>query len=177
MSPKLFLHGVAGLSLFVAAQTGCWKPNSPGGNPPAHDDHDHGKAGHDDHGHPSEGPHHGQLIELGKEEYHAELIHDDATHKVTIYLLDGAAKKAVAIADKELTVNLVVAGKPQQFQLPAVAQPEDAAGQASRFELTSEPLCEALDEEKTTGRLNLTIAGKPYSGEIKHSDDHDHDHK
>ena len=96
----------------------------------------HGSAaGHSDAdaGHPEEGPHHGHLIELGKEEFHAELVHDDAAHKVTIYLLDGAAKKTVAVAEKELNINLVVNGTPQSFKLPAIAQTEDAPGQSSRF--------------------------------------------
>jgi len=132
---------------------------------------------HADAGHPEEGPHNGHLIELGKEEYHAELVHDDAAHKVTIYLLDGAAKKAVAIADKELSVNIVVGGKPQQYKLLAVPQSEDAAGQASRFELTNEELCEALDDEKTAGRLNVAIAGKSYSGEMSHAGHEDHEKK
>lgn len=130
------------------------------------------------HGHAEEGPHKGSLIELGKEEYHAELVHDDAAHKVTIYLLDGAAQKPVGSADKELVVNLVVAGKPQQFKLPAAPQEGDAAGQASRFEVVDEAFCEALDAEKTTGRLNVTIAGKTFSGDVAHGGhDHDHGHK
>ena len=129
-------------------------------------------------GHAEEGPHQGSLIELGKEEYHAELVHDDAAHKVTIYLLDGAAQKPVGSADKELVVNLVVAGKPQQFKLPAAPQDGDAAGQASRFEVVDEAFCEALDAEKTTGRVNVTIAGKTFSGDVAHSGhDHDHGHK
>ena len=49
------------------------------------------------HAHPTEGPHHGSLIELGKEDYHAEFVHDDTTDTVTIYILDAAAAKAVPI--------------------------------------------------------------------------------
>jgi hypothetical protein len=176
MSNKNFLYGAFGCCVLLLAQAGCWKPNAPGAGTAAVDgdaDDDHGH-GHGEHDHPEEGPHHGSLIELGKEEYHAELVHDDTAHKVTIYLLDGAAKKAVAIADKEIGVNLVIAGKPQQFKLPAAPQTEDAAGSSSRFELTSKEFCEALDDEKTTGRLNLSIAGKPYAGEITHGG-HDHE--
>lgn len=124
--------------------------------------------------HPEDGPHNGHLIELGKEEYHAELVHDDATQKVTIYLLDGAAKKFVAVPEKELTINLVVGGKPQSYKLPAVAQSNDAPGQSSRFELANEELCKALDDEGTTGRLSITIAGKPYSGQVTHAGHEDH---
>ncbi|MBN8624847.1 MAG: hypothetical protein J0M17_05085 [Planctomycetes bacterium] len=166
------LHAVAALTLI-----GCFAGCSDDGNKKP-DTHSAAEKHNDAEGaHPEEGPHKGHLIELGKEEYHAELLHDDAAHKVTIYLLDGKAAKAVTIADNEIGVNLVVAGKPQHFKLPAVPQPEDAAGQSSRFELTSQEFCDALDDEKTTGRLNLTIAGKPYAGEITHAGHDDHDHK
>jgi hypothetical protein len=176
MSNKNIYFGIFGCCVLLSAQTGCWKPNAPSAGTVAVDDHaDEGHGhGHGDHGHPEEGPHHGSLIELGREEYHAELVHDDAADKVTIYLLDGAAKKAVAIADKEISVNLIVAGQPQQFKLPAAPQTEDAAGSSSRFELTNKEFCRALDDEKTTGRLNLTISGKPYAGEITHGG-HDHE--
>lgn len=122
---------------------------------------------HNDHDHPSQGPHHGELIELGKEEYHAELVHDDATHTITIYLLDSAAKSAVPIDAKGLVVNLIVAGKPQQFTLPAKPDALDPAGKCSCFTLTNEPLCEALDDKATTGRINIDINGKSLVGKIE----------
>ena len=133
-------------------------------------------AGHD-HAHPHEGPHGGHLIELGEEEYHAELVHDDATHTVTIYLLDGAAKNAVAVDATELALNLVADGKPQQFALAARPSPGDAPGQSSRFESADETLCEALDKPKTTGRLNITIAGTPYVGQVESLEEHGHAHE
>jgi len=128
--------------------------------------HDHGRA------HAETGPHQGQLIELGDEEYHAELLHDDATHRITIYLLDGKAEKCVPLAEAELTLNLVVAGKPTQFRLPAAPQADDPTGRSSRFEAVDPKLCEALDDKQTKGRLNVTIAGKPFAGEIA---PHEHD--
>jgi hypothetical protein len=135
------------------------------------------------HEHPSEGPHQGHLIELGNnEEYHAELVDNHDTHTVTIYLLDGAAKKAVTSAETELAINLIVDGKPAQFTLPAVPQDDDPAGESSRYEIVDQALCEALDAEKTTGRMNVTIAGKPFTGQIEHHahgdhEHHDHDHE
>ncbi len=127
--------------------------------------------------HPERGPHQGRLIELGREEYHAELIHDDASHRVTIYLLDAAALGPTAVSEPEVLVNLVVDGTPRQFKLPAASQPGDPSGSSSRFELVSEALCEALDQATTTGRLSATIAGRPYSGDLAHAArDHDHDH-
>ena len=136
------------------------------------------KEEHADHGHPEHGPHKGELIELGKEEYHAELVHDDATEKVTIYLLDKEAKKAVAIAEKEITLNLIAAGAaPQQFKLPAAPQADDAAGQSSRFELTEAKLCDGICVKGNKARLNVTIQGTPYTGEYTVEEEHDHDHK
>lgn len=132
---------------------------------------------HEGAAHAEEGPHHGHLIELGKEEYHAELTHDEASKTVTVYLLDGAAKSAVPIADAEITMNLVVAEKPAQFKLTAKPQEGDPEGQASRFSLTDETLLEALEAPKTTGRLNLTIKGKEFVGTVEHHDHGEEKHK
>ena len=51
------------------------------------------------HGHAHDhGPNGGCLIELGEEEFHAEALFDEKDHKVVLFILDGEAKKAVAIA-------------------------------------------------------------------------------
>lgn len=126
--------------------------------------------------HAEEGPHHGHLIELGEEEYHAELTHDDATKTVTIYLLDKEAKAPVAIADAEIVLNLVVDGQPLQAKLAAAPQQGDSAGQSSRFSITDEKVLAALEAPKTTGRLNVTIAGKAYSGAVEHHEHGEHKH-
>ena len=132
------------------------------------------KGGHA-HTHPTEGPHHGSLIELGKEDYHAELVHDRAADTVTIYLLDGAANEAVAIDAKQLMLNLVVGGKPQQFQLAAQPQASDPEGLSSAFGCTSKPMCSALDAKGMTGRLNVKIMGKVFVGAVGgHSHHHAH---
>ncbi|QDU98687.1 hypothetical protein [Lignipirellula cremea] len=129
------------------------------------------------HEHPSEGPHEGHLIELGNEEYHAELLHDDKTHTVTIYILDSTAKKETPIGVDAVILNLVVDGSPQQFSMEAVGAAE---GLASQFQLVNESVLEALEHgEETKGRLNVTIDGKPYVGKIDHHahDEHDHAHE
>ena len=132
------------------------------------------RAGHA-HAHPTEGPHHGSLIELGREDYHAELVHDDATNTVTIYVLDGAAKDAVPIQAKQLTLNLLVGGKPQQYQLAARPQSTDPEGTCSAFGCTSEPMCKAIDAKGTTGRLNVEVSGKVFVGKLGgHSHGHAH---
>ena len=118
------------------------------------------------HAHPTEGPHHGSLIELGKEDYHAELVHDDKTDTVTIYLLDAAAAKAGPIAAKQLMLNVRAAGAAQQFPLAAQPQADDPEGSASAFAATDKQLCKVLDAKDSSGRLNVEIAGKRYVGRV-----------
>ena len=127
------------------------------------------------HAHPTEGPHHGSLIELGKEDYHAEIVHDETTDTVTIYILDGSATKPVPTTTKNVTLNMRVSGKPQQFPLAAVPQTGDPAGSASAFAASGKPLCQALDAHGAAGRLNVEIAGKMYVGTLGgHSHAHQH---
>ena len=175
------------LSMVVSmALVGCGSPTktpAPNHDDHAHDDgHDHGDHdghdhdGHDhgDHGHAEEGPHHGSLIELGKEEYHAELVHDDDAGTVTVYLLDSSAKGAVPIEASEIKVNLSHDGSAEQFSLAASPQPNDPSGKSSKFASTDKELAEDLDLEDAEAKLVVSIAGKQYRGSIEH--DHDHGH-
>ncbi|WP_417379264.1 hypothetical protein [Gimesia sp.] len=133
------------------------------------EEHDHG------HDHPSEGPHHGSLIELGKEAYHGELVHDEKSGAITIYILDGAAKSSVPITAKSVLVNVKHDGKGQQFTLAAAPEQGDPEGKSSKFTTQDKTLGDLLDEKDTTARLVLEIDGKSFSGEID-AHDHDHDH-
>lgn len=117
--------------------------------------------------HAETGPHGGHLIELGKEDYHAELTHDEAAHVVTIYILDGKAKDSVPIPAPEVTVNVAAGGAPKQFKLAAAPQAGESP-MASCFRLKSEGLCEALDAPNANGRLAVTINGKQFIGNIEH---------
>jgi hypothetical protein len=157
--------------------TGCEKGSAPvstengGKEQKAADDH-----GHE---HPSHGPHDGDLIELGDEEYHAEFVHDEKTSDVTIYILDSSAKRPVAIEAKEVTISLKHEGNPEQHKLTADPQEGDERGKASRFvSKKNDELCHAIEEEGSGARLQVTIAGKSFTGDIVHSHDHaGHDHK
>ena len=123
-----------------------------------------------EHAHPSEGPHQVSLIELGDEEYHAELVHDDSS--VTIYILDSSATKSVPIEASDLTINLVRDGKPAQFKLSAAPDAGDAAGKSSRFTSEDPALASDLDREDAAPKLIAMINGKSYRGEVEH--DHEH---
>jgi len=152
----------------LLATTGCYKSGDQGSAKKPAETHEHD--------HPTVGPHDGPLIELGIEEYHAELVHDDAAHKVTIYLLGPDAKKSVTSNEATIPLNFVVDGKRVQYELKAAPQEGDVAG-SSRFELVDEALCKAIDDPKSDGKLNVVLGGKPYSGEVKHDHGHDHGHK
>lgn len=128
----------------------------------------------DIHAHPSHGPHGGELIELGNEEYHAELIHDDAS--VTIFILNGAATAVVPIEATEIRVNLKHDGTPEQFALTASPDDDDPAGRSSRFVSSDAELAGHLDEEAAEPQLVLTIDGVSYRGNLEHSHDHGHSH-
>lgn len=166
------------------------------------------------HAHPTEGPHGGDLIELGNEEYHAELVHshdhDDDAHShaeggeghgeedghqegehkeghaedsdhehtgITIYILDGSAKEAVAIEATDIALNLSHDGKPEQFKLTAHATESDPEGKSSRFTSVDKELLEHFHEsDHVEGTLVLSIAGKSYRGKLAHKHDDDHGH-
>jgi hypothetical protein len=132
-----------------------------------------------DHHHPSRGPHGGDLIELGDEEYHAEFVHDDMTGSVSIYILDSSANKPVAIDAKDVTVNLLHDGQPEQYALAAEPQEGDEQDKASHFaSKMNKALSHAIEEKGARARLQVTIGGKAYTGDIVHIHDHgEHDHK
>jgi hypothetical protein len=157
------------ITVFAWSAAGCYKGSSPAPpiKPPAHE-HEH------DHAHGEHGPHNGDLIELGGGSYHAELVHDDASKLVTIYLLGKDAKAPAPIAEESLVVSALVEGKPQQFVLAAKPQEGDGENQSSRFELTDAALVGAIDNPDSKARLNVTIEGRPYVGTIEA---HHHDHK
>lgn len=161
------------LSVFCVASIGCESHTPAPSNekvPPKEDAANHG--------HGSTGPHGGTLIELGDEEYHAEFVQDEKTCDVTICILDGAAKNAVAIEATELTINLKQDGKPAQYKLAAAPQAGETDGKSSRFvSKENHDLCEAIEAKDSDARLSVSIAGKSYSGKIEHTHEEGHRHK
>ena len=125
--------------------------------------HHHGAENH-----ASEGPHHGSLIELGNEEYHAELVHDETTGSVTVYVLDAAITQQVPIDASEITINVKHDGTPKQFKMAASPDANDTQGKSSRFYTNDKELGEHLDEEGSDPKLVLTIDGKSFRGTIAH---------
>ena len=157
----------------IAGLAGCAeKPAAESAGGAAADDHGHA------HDHDHQGPHGGHVIELGADNFHAELTHDDATHTVGVYVLDGTAAATAPVAAEAVTINVAADGRPQQFTLGAKPLADDPAGKTSYFELVDETLCDGLagdwDPHAATARLSITIDGTPYVGEIELGE-HEHD--
>lgn len=134
--------------------------------PPASHDHEHG------HGEP--GPHGGSLVELGEEEYHAELLVDHDAHAVKVFLLDKEGKTAVPTAASELSIDT---GNGEVLMLKPVHQESDPEGQASVFELVDDAVVhDLLDAGFIHGKLTVAIGEKTLTGGIDAHFDHDHEH-
>ncbi len=125
------------------------------------------------HEHATQGPHKGTLIELGEEEYHGEIVLDEKTHLVTVYLLGSNAKDPVAIEATEVVINLKHGDKPEQFKLKAAPLKTDPKSKSSRFAVKDEELVEDLHHAQA--QLRVKISGKSFMGKIALGD-HDHDH-
>ena len=162
---------VAGLAAFWLA--GCSETGT--GSSPGTADAPSESGAHAEHAHPAEGPHHGDLVELGNEEFHAEVVHGKGG-SVSVYILDGSAVTAVPVDAAELTINITHDGKAEQFKLPANRDAADPEGKSSRFSLTADELAADLDSHDASAKLVVMIRGKSYSGRIAHDHDADHSH-
>jgi hypothetical protein len=121
------------------------------------------------------GPHSGHLVELGEEEYHAEVVFDPKDAKITIYLLDSSAKKPAATDAKEVKLELTIAGQAKSFAAKPAAESGDPPGKSSRFEIAgnSDIKAKIKDEEDLKGSVTVTINGKTYTGRIVHEHEHE----
>ncbi|MGH6961022.1 MAG: hypothetical protein ACREE7_11100 [Dongiaceae bacterium] len=126
-----------------------------------------GEEAHE-HEHPAHGPNGGHLIELGKEEYHAEWV-VGAGNKVTIYILDGKGEKPVPIAAETVTIVAKDAKGEQSFDLPAVNRTTGDMPSASQFELESAELAGSLETlgGENTATFKADINGKPFEEKIE----------
>ncbi len=136
-------------------------------------DAEHGQV----HSH-EQGPHKGELIELGEEEFHVEVVFDEDAEKISLYLLGPDAKAAVAIEAKELSLEIPGKDAPVTHALAAAPLEGEAEGKSSRFETKSPDLFEAFHHDsKTVGKFKVTLGGKEFSGQVKHDHDHGHEEK
>lgn len=118
--------------------------------------------------HAHKGPHKGDLVELGAEDYHAEFVHDEKAGSVTVYLLGPDAKTEVATEAKEIAVNAKVGGKGVQMKIKPAPQKTDKSGMSSRFMSKSKELIDLLEDHDAKLTLSVVIAGKPFNGKIEY---------
>jgi ABC-type nickel/cobalt efflux system permease component RcnA len=128
------------------------------------------------HDHPEHGPNKGELLEIGHGEYHAELLLNEESKEITIYLLDAKAKAYVAVNTTALVVNFKRGGRPFQVKLAAVPQEIDEKGFSSRFAMKSPELMSSLHDAKSDPRFAIRIGNKSYVAKLTHSHDHNHSH-
>ena len=108
-----------------------------------------------------------------------EWLHDDESGKLTVFILDGAAKEMAPIAAEHVTIEKKIGDKVDRYQLPAVDRTESTP-KVAKFEIVDKPLIEAL---KTAGqgveaKLTVDIDGKAFTGQFEHHDHADgHGHK
>ncbi len=127
------------------------------------------KAPADDHGHGSGGPHGGDIVELGDEEFHAEVVvtHGDKD-EITVHVLGGDAKTAKPIEATEIVLSFKHGEKVEEFKLAATKQEGDEEGKASLFKIESEEAMEELHEHGE-GTLTIKIGDKTLTGKVKHA--------
>lgn len=121
-------------------------------------DHDHG------HGHSEPGPHKGTLIEIGEDEFHAELVVDHDAHAVRIYLLGADAKTASTTTDTSLKISFEKVG---DAELKAAPQAGETEGKTSCFEVLDDKLVhDLLDLGYAHGKFTVNLGGKAYTASI-----------
>ena len=119
------------------------------------------------------GPNGGHIIELGKEEFHAEVAMD-TTRKLTVYLLDEAVKAAKPVENGTMQIVTKVDAKDVTLDLVAAPLEGEADGKCSRFELAADKVPGAImDIEGLTGDLTLKFGDKTLKTSL--TEEHDHE--
>jgi hypothetical protein len=155
------------------------------GKPDAGHDHDDDHGHH--HHHAEKGPHSGTLVAIGQDDAHLEIVLDAETGKLTAYVLDGQAEKAVAVKQKNLQLAVTLehdhddAGEHKDelpestfaLMLAAVSAGED--GTASEFAGQADELKGAHEFEAAL--TSITIGATPFQGvTFKYPEGNEHDH-
>ncbi len=112
------------------------------------------------------GPHDGEVVELG--DNHGEVVLE-SDRKATLYILDGALKNAVPLADATAVLVLKTGTESTKIDLKAMPLDGETDGKTSRFQ-SEGPLPEAIkDGHDIAGDLTVTSGGKPTTGAIGHA--------
>lgn len=159
----LVLAGIFSVAAFLGCGGGNSNEYKPAAQLPVAPDEAH-------HGHEhAHGPHGGYLIELGQEEYHAELVVDAKTHTLTIYLLGSDGKSAAGKAADQVTIAL-------GGETSLTFQPVEGAADTYRF-TDAKAVDELVDDGFLHGTLTVNMGEKNYTAELDiHFEEEGHDH-
>ncbi len=155
----------------LCAASGCGGPKPDGDKKSSGQTPKEAKAA-DEHGHDHDrpGPHGGRVLVLGADAFHAELVHDQDAHKVTVFLAEANSGKPVAADAPGVSIQLLQGGDFVSYTLA----PAEGGG-PGEYSLASGPLCDALAHgEDVKGRIRAAIGGEQVSGEIEGCG-HEHD--
>ena len=126
--------------------------------------------------HPEHGPNGGHIIELGEEEFHAEVA-VDKDRKLIVWLLDESMKAAKPVENGTVQIMTKVDAKDVTLDLVAAPLDGEKDGQCSRFELAADKLPGAvMDIEGLTGDLTLKFGDKTLKNSLTGGHDHGHAH-
>lgn len=130
-------------------------------------------VGHDH----SHGPHDGHLVVFGDEAYHGEIVFNEESGELSVYIIKADATTLHPIEEESVAVHLELDGEEVELTLPASPETTDPEGKASRFVLETDEVPEGIrDAEDLHGHIVATIDGEEYEGEITHDHGHDHAH-
>lgn len=132
-------------------------------------------AGHDH----SSGPHDGHLVVFGNEAYHGEIVFNEESGELTVYIIGPDARSPHPISEAQVAVRLELNGEEVELTLPASPESGEEEGMSSRFVLAREDVPEGIqDAEDLHGSIVAVIEGEEYTGTISHDhgDEHAHEH-
>jgi hypothetical protein len=125
------------------------------------------KKGGGEEAHEHKAPHGGEVLELGNEEGHLEMIHDHDGGKVTVYVFSTGFDKPISVAKPTITIQQKD-GTSADVPLTAVEPKADGTAHQWKGEHA------ALKSDPWDGRIRLQIAGKNYQSPLEGAG---HDHK
>ena len=149
------------------------------------DDKDSAASAEGEHAH-EHGPNGGHILEVGEEQYHVEVVFDEAGRTLTAYILGPDAKTAFPIAGKEIDFDLEIGDK--EHEIPLAAKPLDGEeeGKSSRFVAEGKAIPDSIKKESDlNGHFHLDIGENHFHVDLSHGEhdghdhaehDHDHDH-
>ena len=131
--------------------------------------------GHEGHNHGAHGPNGGHLEHFDTTGDHFEWAHDDATHKVSIFLEELVSSGAKV---ESVKIDVISGAETKSF---ALEKDEKAKIEGSVYAITSEELMTLLEASGTDAKgvqskLSVMIEGKEQTALLKHDDEHGHKH-